>query len=79
MVVCGENAIARVRDLVGATLPYKAAKGTIRGDFSLGEAIENTPGQACINIVHASDSISEARREIAAWFDESELCNFVSP
>ena len=78
MVLSGYNVVARVREMVGDTLPFLAAAGTIRGDYSLGETVENTPGRACINMVHASESVSEARREITAWFDVSELCDFVS-
>lgn len=68
MEVEGENAIARVRALVGHTLPWRAEKGTIRGDFSLGKLCESVPGKACINIVHSSDSTESAQREIRAWF-----------
>jgi nucleoside-diphosphate kinase len=55
MVLEGENAIARVRDLVGATDPAKAAAGTIRKDFA--ESIES-------NAVHGSDSPGSAAFEI---------------
>ena len=55
----GENAIARVRDLLGPTDSKEAAPGTIRGDLAL-------DGQQ--NLVHGSDSVESAEREIALWF-----------
>lgn len=60
MVISGENAIARVRELIGPTDPRKAEKGTIRGDF--GDDIT-------INVIHGSDSTDNARREIELFFD----------
>ncbi|TSC62267.1 MAG: nucleoside-diphosphate kinase [Parcubacteria group bacterium Greene0416_14] len=76
MVLCGTDAMARVREMVGSTLPYEAVPGTIRGDFSLGKAIENIPGKACVNMVHASENTIEACREIASWFDRDEIMLF---
>lgn len=57
----GPNAIAHVRNLIGATDPLKAAPGTIRGDF----ALENP-----YNMVHASDSPETAAEEIKRFFGE---------
>ena len=59
LVVEGENAILIMRLLVGATDPLIAAPGTIRGDFALSKTE---------NIVHASDSVESAVREIDLWF-----------
>ena len=59
MVLEGENAIARNREVMGATDPAKAAKGTIRKDF--GTSIER-------NTVHGSDGPDTARTEIAYFF-----------
>ena len=61
LVVSGDEAIAVVRALVGATDGRKAAAGTIRGDFSLSNRE---------NLVHASDSPDSAKREIALWFPD---------
>ena len=61
-VLAGENAIARVRELMGATDPAQAGSGTIRRKF--GESIER-------NAVHGSDSPTSARREIDVVFGES--------
>ena len=63
-VLEGENAIARNRDLMGATDPKKAAAGTIRAD--LAASIEQ-------NVVHGSDAPETAAREIAYFFSTTEL------
>ena len=59
MVVSGENAVATVRKLMGATNPADAAPGTIRGDFGL---IMDA------NVIHGSDSVASAEREIGVFF-----------
>lgn len=64
LVVEGESAIAVVRTTMGATNPVDSAPGTIRGDLAL--AMPN-------NLVHGSDSLASAEREIALWFSEDEL------
>ncbi len=64
-VLEGENAIARNRELMGATNPQEAEAGTIRADFA--SSID-------ANAVHGSDSAQSAAREIAYFFAESELC-----
>jgi nucleoside-diphosphate kinase len=63
-VLEGENAIARNRDIMGATDPKKAAPGTIRAD--LATSIEQ-------NVVHGSDAPDTASREIAYFFSTTEL------
>ena len=63
-VLEGENAIARNRDIMGATDPKKAAAGTIRAD--LAQSIEQ-------NVVHGSDAPDTAAREIAYFFSATEL------
>ena len=63
-VLEGENAIARHREIMGATDPKKAAPGTIRAD--LAESIER-------NVVHGSDAADTAAREIAYFFSTTEL------
>ena len=64
MVLEGDNAIARLRDLMGATDPAKAAPGTIRKDFA--SSIE-------ANAVHGSDSPQSAAFEIPYFFGASEI------
>jgi nucleoside-diphosphate kinase len=63
-VLAGEGAIAKNRDIMGATDPKKAAKGTIRAD--LAESIER-------NVVHGSDAAETAAGEIAFFFRSTEL------
>ena len=63
-VLEGENAIQRNRDIMGATNPKEAEKGTIRADYALN--IE-------ANSVHGSDSEENATIEIAFFFDEGEI------
>jgi nucleoside-diphosphate kinase len=64
-VLEGENAIARNREIMGATNPSDAAPGTIRADFA--ESVE-------ANSVHGSDAPETASQEISFFFDESDLC-----
>ena len=64
-VLEGEGAIAKNREVMGATDPKKAAKGTIRAD--LATSIDE-------NIVHGSDAPDTAAREIGYFFREIELC-----
>jgi nucleoside-diphosphate kinase len=65
-VLEGENAIAKNRDLMGATDPKKAAAGTIRADFA--QSID-------ANAVHGSDGPDTARVEIAYFFPTLEICS----
>lgn len=74
IVLQGIHAIDTVRKIIGHTLPYKAAPGTIRGDFSINAPdLANVAGSACKNLVHASGTTEEAEQEIANWFSQNEL------
>ena len=64
-VLEGENAVAKNRELMGATTPAEAAPGTIRADFA--ESLS-------VNAVHGSDSLENAAIEIAYFFSQSEIC-----
>jgi nucleoside-diphosphate kinase len=64
LVLEGESAVTVVRTTMGATNPATAAPGTIRGDLAL--AMPD-------NLVHGSDSLESAEREIALWFSDGEL------
>jgi nucleoside-diphosphate kinase len=64
-VLEGENAVLKNRELMGATNPKEAAPGTIRADFA--NSIDE-------NAVHGSDALETAKREIAFFFSENELC-----
>ncbi|MEW6728630.1 MAG: nucleoside-diphosphate kinase [Pseudomonadota bacterium] len=64
-VLEGEDAVAKNRDLMGATDPKKAAPGTIRADFA--DSID-------ANAVHGSDSLENAKIEIDFFFKPNEIC-----
>lgn len=66
MCLSGENAVAKNRQIMGATNPKDAEPGTIRAEFgdSVGE-----------NAVHGSDSPASAQRELALFFEDHEICN----
>jgi nucleoside-diphosphate kinase len=69
VVMCleGENAVAKNRELMGATDPKKAEKGTIRADFA--KSID-------ANTVHGSDSLENAKNEVAYFFRTTELVSY---
>ena len=68
MVLEGHEVIGAVRAMVGATRPWEAAAGTIRGDYAL---------MGLRNLVHASDSPETAASEIALWFKPDEVHAYV--
>ncbi len=63
----GENAVSRVRDLLGPTDSKKAAKGTIRGDLGV---------DMMVNVCHASDSVEAAAAEVKRFFADGEVFRF---
>jgi len=63
-VIAGDNAISRLRTIMGDTDPAEAAPGTIRAEFA-----EGMPN----NIIHGSDSTESAKRERAFFFEEDEM------
>ncbi|MED6296401.1 MAG: nucleoside-diphosphate kinase [Chloroflexota bacterium] len=67
LAVEGESAVEVSRNLMGATNPKEAAPGTIRGDYGL------TIG---MNIIHGSDSLESAARELAIFFENSEILGY---
>ena len=67
IAVDGDGAIAIVRNMMGETNPAKAAPGTIRGDFGIDFGL---------NIVHGSDGLESAERELALFFDRNELIDY---
>jgi nucleoside-diphosphate kinase len=64
MVWTGPNAIAAIRQTMGATRPTEAAPGSIRHDFAL---------EVGRNLTHASDSVENGEKEVALWFRPEEL------
>jgi len=74
MVVEGVHAVDMVRKICGATLPYLSDMGTIRGDFSADSpAVANSEKRAVMNLVHASETPSEAEHEIKHWFGDRKV------
>jgi len=65
-VLEGEGAVAKNRELMGATNPAQAAPGTIRADFA--QSID-------ANAVHGSDSVTSAKREVGYFFNAEEICS----
>jgi len=65
-VLEGENAVAKNRELMGATNPAQAEPGTIRADFA--QSID-------ANAVHGSDSATSAEREVSYFFKADEICS----
>lgn len=63
----GEGVVASARAIIGATNPLSAEPGTIRGDYGI------SIGR---NLIHGSDAVETAQREIALWFEESELTSW---
>ncbi|TVQ59453.1 MAG: nucleoside-diphosphate kinase [Spirulina sp. DLM2.Bin59] len=64
MVWAGEGVVASARKIIGATNPLTAEPGTLRGDFCI---------EVGRNLIHGSDAIETAQREIGLWFSEAEL------
>lgn len=67
LVLEGREAVAVARNLIGATDGVKAPPGTIRGDYAI--SVQN-------NLIHGSDSVENAKNEIALWFRPEELVDF---
>jgi nucleoside-diphosphate kinase len=67
VALCGENAVERVRDILGPTDSKKAAKGTLRGDFGV---------DVMVNLVHASDSPENAQIELKRFFQDGGLFDY---
>jgi len=67
MVWEGPNAVAAVRQTMGATRPTEAAPSSVRHDFAL---------EVGRNLTHASDSVENGEQEVALWFKEGELVSW---
>ncbi len=77
MVFTGNQAIGIVKKLVGGTEPLTSDVGTIRGDFTLDSyELSNYDSRAVRNLVHCSDELSEAEREIDLWFKAEEIFSY---
>jgi nucleoside-diphosphate kinase len=67
MVLEGTNVVSAVRKMIGVTKSFEADAGTIRGDYAI---------EVGRNLVHASDGLETAQREVALWFTDSELVSW---
>ena len=67
MVWEGKDVVAQSRKLIGETDPLKASVGTIRGDLAISKSN---------NVIHGSDSLESAKREISIWFKAEEIINW---
>lgn len=69
LILSGNHAVEMVRKIVGNTVPIFAELGTIRGDFSIDSPDLSTRERRVLqNLVHASETVEEAKREISLWF-----------
>jgi nucleoside-diphosphate kinase len=78
LVLEGPHAIELVRKLIGPTEPKSAPPGTIRGDFASIESYAYTDSKSRVlrNLIHASDSVKSADREIALWFPDEKMHSY---
>lgn len=79
MVLEGGHSVEIVRKMVGKTGPKDSPPGTIRGDYahlSLGRASLQKKGAA--NLIHASGTVEEAKKEISMWFNDDELFEYTT-
>ena len=77
MVLEGVEAVPLVRKIVGPTEPKSAEMGTIRGDFAhMSFGYSDAKGTGVANLIHASGSKEEAKKEIALWFKPEELYDY---
>ena len=71
LILSGNHAIEVARKIIGNTIPLFAELGTIRGDFSIDSPdLSIKEKRALQNLVHASSTIEEAKREISLWFEK---------
>ena len=77
MVWEGNQAVGIIKKIVGATEPLSSDGGTIRGDYTLDSyELANLDDRAIRNLIHCSDPVEDAVREIPLWFKEEEILNY---
>lgn len=77
MVFEGNQAVGIVKKIVGGTEPLTSDVGTIRGDLTIDSyELSNLDDRAVRNLIHCSDKVEEAEREIKIWFKEEELVKY---
>lgn len=79
MVIEGVGAVSSVTRTVGTTEPASADVGTIRGDYTIDTFSHATlENRAVKNLIHQSESVEEAQREIAIWFSDDEIHDYAT-
>lgn len=79
MIIEGNEAVKVVTKLVGSTEPSTSDVGTIRGDYTVDSYGHSSyENRAVRNLIHCSESPEEAEREIAIWFKEEEIMDYVT-
>lgn len=79
LIMEGNKAVSVVTKIVGTTEPSTSDVGTIRGDYTLDSYSHATfENRAVRNLVHQSESPEEAEREIAIWFKDSEVMDYMT-
>lgn len=79
MIWEGNQAIGVIKKIVGSTEPSTSDVGTIRGDYTVDSyAHSSFEDRAVRNLIHCSDEPAEAEREIALWFEEANIMNYVT-
>lgn len=77
MVFEGNQAVGIVKKIVGGTEPLTSDVGTLRGDYTLDSyELANLDSRAVRNLIHCSDKVEEAEREIKIWFKEGEILDY---
>lgn len=77
LAIEGNQAVSVVKKLVGGTEPSSSDVGTIRGDFTLDSyAISAVDDRAVRNLVHCSDAVEEAERELKLWFTKEDILKY---
>lgn len=77
MIWEGNQAVGIVKKIVGATEPLSSDGGTIRGDYTLDSyELANLDDRAIRNLIHCSDPVEDAVREIPLWFTEEEIMKY---
>lgn len=77
MVIKGIHAVDMVRKLCGNTVPALSEMGTIRGDYSVDSSVAANRGKRAIhNLIHASETLDEAKHEIEFWFAPEEIHDY---
>jgi len=77
MIWEGNQAVGIVKKIVGSTEPLSSDSGTIRGDYTLDSyELSSLDSRAVRNLIHCSDPVTDAIREIPIWFNENEILKY---